>query len=69
MLDQILFSRIFTQEIIICDLKTDDSNHLAIACVYRSPISTVNNSDNLNILPKNIPDKYDANVIVLGDFN
>ena len=57
-----------TQEI-ICDLKTGDSNLLAIACAYRSRNSTVNNLDNLNVLLKNISDKYNANLIVLGDFN
>ena len=31
--------------------------------------STVNNSDNLNVLLKNITDKHNANLIVLGDFN
>ena len=69
LLDQFLFTSILTQEIIVCELKTEDSNLLAIACVYRSPNSTVNNSDNLNVLLKNISDKYNANLIVLGDFN
>ena len=60
---------ILTQEIIVFELKTEDSNLLAIECVYRSPNSTVNNSNNLNLLLKNISDKYNANLIVLGDFN
>ena len=58
-----------TQEIIIYEPNTEDSNLLAIACVYRSPNSTVNNSNNLNALLKNISDKYNANLIILGDFN
>ena len=69
LLDQFLFTSILTQEIIVCELKTEDSNLLAIPCVYRSPNSTINNSDNLNVLLKNISDKYNANLIVLGDFN
>ena len=60
---------ILTQEIIVFELKTEDSNLLAIECVYRSPNSTVNNSNNLNLLLKSISDKYNANLIVLGDFN
>ena len=68
-LDQFLFTSILTQEIIICELKTEGSNFLAIACVYRSPNSTVNNLDNLKVLLKNISDKHNANLIVLGDFN
>ena len=68
-LDQFLFTSILTQEIIICELKAEDSNLLAIACVYRSPNSTVNNLDNLNVLLRNISGKYNANLIVLGDFN
>ena len=39
------------QEIIICELKTEDCN-LKIAYVFQCPISTVNNSDNLNVLHK-----------------
>ena len=58
-----------TQEIKVFELKTEDSNLLAIEWVYRSPNSTVNNSNNLNLLLKNISDKYNANLIVLGDFN
>ena len=69
LLDQFLFTSILTQTIIICEIKTEGSNLLAIAFVYRSPNSTVNNSDNLNVLLKNISDKYNANLIVLGDFN
>ena len=69
LLDQFLFTSILTQEIIVCELKTEDSNLLAIPCVYRSPNSTINNSDNLNVLLKNISDKYNANLIALGDFN
>ena len=65
LLDQFLFTSIVTQEIIVCELKTEDSNLLAIA----SPNSTINNSYNLNVLLKNISDKYNANLIVLGDFN
>ena len=49
--------------------KQRNSNLLAISCVYRSPNSTVNNLDNLNVLLKNIFDKYNTNLIVLGDFN
>ena len=64
-----LVTSILTQEIIVCELKTEDSNLLAIACVCRSPNSTISNSDNLNVLLKNIYDKYNANLIVLGDFN
>ena len=63
LLDQFLFTSILAQEIIVCELKTEDSNLLAIACVSRSP-----NSDNLNVLLKNISDKYNANLMVLGGF-
>ena len=69
LLDQFLFTSILTQEIIICELKTEDSNLLVNACVCRSPNSTVNNTGNLNVLLKNISDKYNANLMVLGDFN
>ena len=36
LLDQFLFTGILTQEIIICELKTEDSNLLAILCLHRS---------------------------------
>ena len=36
LLDQFLFTGILTQEIIICELKTEDSNLLAIPCHHRS---------------------------------
>ena len=68
-LEQLLFTSILTQEIIICELRKKDSYLLAIACVSRSTNSTVDNEDNLNVLLKNTSDKYNANLIVLGDFN
>ena len=68
-LEQLLFANILTREIIICELRKKDSYLLAIACVSRSTNSTVNNEDNLNVLLKNTSDKYNANLIVLGDFN
>ena len=69
LLDQFLFTNILTQEIIVSELKIEVSNLLVIACVYRSPNSTVNNSDNLNVLLKKISDKYNINLVVLGHFN
>ena len=65
LLDQLLFTNILIQEI-ICELKTEDSNPLVIACAYRSPNSTVNNLDNLNVLLKKTSDKYNANLIFWG---
>ena len=65
LLDQFLLTSILTQELIIYELKTGDSNLLSTACIYRSPNSTVNNLDNLNVLLKNSSDKYNANLIVL----
>ena len=69
LLDQLLFTNILTQEMIIFELKTEDSNPVAIACICRSPNSTINNSGNLNVLLKKISDKYNANLIILADFN
>ena len=69
LLDQFFIYKHIDSGIIVCELKTEDSNLLAIACVCRSPNSTISNSDNLNVLLKNIYDKYNANLIVLGDFN
>ena len=63
LLDKFLFTNVLTQEIIICELKTEDSNLLAIACVYWSPNSAVINLDNLNVLLKNISDKCNANLM------
>ena len=58
LLHQFLFTNTLTEIIIIiCELKTEDSNLLAIIYVYKSLNSTVNNLDNLNVLLKKISDK------------
>ena len=62
LLDQFLLTNTLTQEIIICDLKTEGNNLLFVACVYRGP-----DLANLNIFTKNIPDEYNANKFVLVD--
>ena len=63
-----MFTNTLTQEI-ICELKIEGSNLLAIACVWRSLNTAVDNLGNLNVLLKNIYGKYDVNLIVLGDVN
>ena len=69
LLYQFYFTIILSQEIIICELKTKDSNLWAITCVCRRASSTVNNSDNLNVFLKTISDKCNANLTVSADLN
>ena len=73
-----MYSAPFTRTVFICK-QIDSQNNLwaqhrgqqsfSHCLCQRSSNSTVNKSDNLNVFLKKISDKYNINLIILGDFN
>ena len=64
-----LFTDSVPQEVIACQVVTNNSNSLSIACVYCSPNSTADNTNSLNQSLRALAKRYCSNLIVLGDFN
>ena len=64
-----LFTDSVPQEVIACQVVTNNSNSLSIACVYCSPNSTADNTNSLNQSLRALAERYCSNLIVLGDFN
>ena len=64
-----LFTDSVPQEVIACEVVTNNDNGLIIACVYRSPNSTTDNTNSLNRTLRALAERYYSNLVVLGDFS
>ena len=62
------FSELDYQEYLYCKLSSKNSGLLHILCIYRSPNSTIENSNNLNSLISDFS-KLKGHLLILGDFN
>ena len=69
MVDVSLFTDSVPQELIACEVVTNNGNNLIISCVYRSPNSTADNTNSLNRSLRALAERYYSNLVVLGDFN
>ena len=69
LVDISLFTDSVRQEVIVCEVVTNNGNNLIIACVYRSPNSTADNINSLNRSLRPLAERYYSNLVVLGDFN
>ena len=50
-------------------INLESNNEIVVCCVYRSPNSSIDNSENMNLYLKSLSDKHPSNFIVMGDFN
>ena len=57
------------QEVIACEVVTNNDNSLIITCVYSSPNSTADNTNSSNQTLRALAERYFSNLVVLGDFN
>ena len=64
-----LFTDTVPQEVIACEVVTNNGNSLIIACVYSSPNSTAYNTNSLYRTFRALAERYYLNLVVLGDFN
>ena len=69
LVDTSLFTDSLPQEVIACQVVTNNGNSLIIACVFRSPNSTADNTNSLNQTLRALAKRYYSNLVVLGDFN
>ena len=69
LVDISLFTDSVPQEVIAYEVVTNNGNNLIIACVYRSPNSTADNSNSLNRSLRALVERYYSKLDVLGDFN
>ena len=69
LVDISLFTDSVPQEVIACEVVTNNDNNLIVACVYRSPNSTADNNNSLNRTLRASAGRYYSNLVVLGDFN
>ena len=69
LVDVSLFTDSVPQEVIECEVVTNNGNSLIIACVYRSPNSAAENTNSLNRSLRASAKRYYSNLVVLGDFN
>ena len=54
-------------EIIAVELMLKEN--IILACVYRSPNSTPDNSNDINKSFKNLAGRFSSNLLIVGDFN
>ena len=66
--DTVLTNIPLPQEILIFEVMLD-LDKIVLACVYRSPNSSLDNTIKINDCLKNLSDKFNSNLIVVGDFN
>ena len=69
LVDISLFTDSVPQEVIACEVVTNNGNSLTIECVDRSPNSTADNTNSLNRSLRALAERYYSNLVVLGDFN
>ena len=69
LVDISLFTDSVPQEVIACEVATNNDNGLIIAYVYRSPNSTVDNTNSLNRTLGGLAERYYSNLVVLGNCN
>ena len=69
LVDISLFTDSAPQEVIACEVVTNNDINLIIACVYHSPNSTADNTNSLNQTLRALAERYYSNLVVLGDFN
>ena len=69
LVDISLFTDSVPQEVIACELVINNCCSLIIACVYRSPNSTADNTNSLNRSLRALAERYYSNLVVPGDFN
>ena len=67
LVDISLFTDSVPQEVIACEVVTNNGNSLIIACVYRSPGSTADNNNSLNRTFRALAERYYSNLVVLGE--
>ena len=69
LVDISLFTDSVPNEVIACEVVTNNDNSLIIACGYRSPNSTAHNTNILNGTLRALTERYYSNLVVLGDFS
>ena len=63
-----LFADSVPQEVIACEVVTNNDNSLIIACIYCSP-NSADDTYSLNQTLRALAERYYSNLVVLGDFN
>ena len=57
------------QEVIVCEVVTNNNNSLIMTCVSRIPNSPADNTNSLNRTLRALAERYYSNLVVLCDFN
>ena len=69
LVDISLFTDSVPQEVIACEVVTNNCCSLIIVCVYCSPNSTADNTNSLNRSLRALAETYYSSLVVPGDFN
>ena len=69
LVDISLFTDSVPQEVIVCEVVTNNGNSIIIECLYRSPNSTADNTNSLNRSLRALAERCYSHLVVLADFN